>query len=187
MKKLIVVVMVAIMALGGCVQIAVPTEAPTNTSEPTKESGASEAQYPNIIASDFLYAVGDLFLYYEQIYKDPPVALELVRLAFEYVNDDELYLVMETKSSVTLIQDKTALIDSIATLSAVLVDDWKLPKDITGIWFVNANNNLVIQEMYYLEWGVMLDYVDGNIDEEELLLKLQTPDEVPLLNNSNSY
>lgn len=186
MKKLVVIALVAILALGGCVQIVVPTEALTDTPEPTKESGAFEAQYPNIIASDFLYAVGDLFLYYEQIYKDPPVALELVRLAFEYVNDDELYLVMETKSSVTLIQDKTALIDSIATLSAILVDEWKLPTDITGIWFVQADNNLVVQEMYYLEWGVMLDYVEGNIDEEELLSELQTPNEVPLLNNSDS-
>lgn len=197
MKKLIVFLLVIV--LSGCVQIVVPTEAPTDTpaptktsqptktSEPTKAPEAIKTPDPNDTASEFIETMTEFFWYFEQVYQNPPVAIELVRLEFVYVEDSGLYLVMETKSSTALIQDKSALVDSIATLSTILDDDWQLPAGITGVWFAQSNSRLEVQEMYYLDWGVFMAYVDGEITTKQMLEEMKTPDQVPLEDSSYSW
>jgi len=190
MKKLIVLLMV--IALAGCIQIVQPTEMPTNTPvptstpEPTKVPEVAGTPDPNEIASEFIYTFADFFWYFEEVYQDPPIGVELLYFGFTYVNDNELYLVMETKSSDALVRDKTALVQSIAALTGILTDDWELPKDIDGVWFVQANNDLVILEMYYLDWDVLMAYVDGDITTEQMLEELQVPETMPSKDINNS-
>ena len=75
---------------------------------------------------------------------------------------------------------------SIAALTGILTDDWELPKDIDGVWFVQANNDLVILEMYYLDWDVLMAYVDGDITTEQMLEELQVPETMPSKDINNS-
>jgi len=147
---------------------------PVATIEPTKVTSLTEKSDPNLIASDFIDSFKYWFQFFEEEHNNPPIPIKLAFFGFDYNNKSNLLdLLLETKSDESLIQDKTALTQSIAVLSVVLEENWKLPEEINGVWFIQADNNTVIREAYFLDWGTLMDYVAGNITSDQLMKSLQ--------------
>jgi len=168
MRKLLV--LLAVIVLAGCASALPTTETPTNTPEPTNVSRPTNAPDPNAIVSDFIYDFKDNF----QFFINQSV-IELTKFAFEYDNESDLHLLLETKSGEALIQNQTTLAYSISVLSNELEDGPRLPVGIKEVWFTLRNKDLEIRKQFILDWEVLLDYIENDITEDQLLASIQTP------------
>lgn len=148
-------------------ELALPVVTIVPINKPIQEDVGmlDENQYQNFIDS-FEY----WFKYFEN---KNNYSIELIFFGFDYDNNlNSFNLSLVTKSDESLILDKTVIIEAIKVLSFVLKNDWGLPENINGIWIVEENNDFVICEIYFLEWEILMNYINGDIIGKQLL-KLQ--------------
>jgi hypothetical protein len=162
MRKLLVLLVVIILA--GCASAA-PTNAPGPTITPN----------PNSVAYVFINYYKEFFKFSAD-YMTASNKVELTKFVFEYDNDSDLNLIVETSSGELLIEDGTSFGLALSALTAILMKyDLPLPEEIDEVWFIQRNNDLVIREEYILDWEVLMDYVEYDITVDQMFEALRTP------------
>ena len=155
---------------------ATKTPKPTITPIPTiltATKGPTNTPNPNAIASDFIYYFKDNFQFYASK-MTPKVEVELIKFVFEYDNESNLNLILETKSGEVVLQENTPLSYSLAQLTTDLEKGQKLPEGINEVLFTFRNNDLEIHEQVALDWEVLSDYIENDITFEQMFAAIRT-------------
>lgn len=149
-------------------QTETPTKTPTYTPSPTNTKGPTITPNPNLIAKDFIYYYKDNFDFYKKK-MEPSLDIELLKFEFQYDENGELNLHLETKSGKLLLKDDWPLNYSLGLLCNMLDEEkYRIPSDIYSVDFLFKDNDLVVYKTASLSWKVLRQYIGEDITYYDL-------------------